>query len=401
MFLFFACFLVFLTLFFPSLFFFCFFIILIHRYGPPNSPMCGFLRFLLLLSTHDWKSDPLCVDLGAYSTTATYTMQNDDGGGGDGNDEMERSPEVNAPARVRMEKYFNLNKVREGKSNSCSMPPMYLLCTADEIRDETEDTPTPDSTKSTKNNTKKRNASVWTPSFTSTTKPSLLELNRTVALAKNALSVIVSGMELNEYWHEIYSTPPETDYDVILHLNSKWLRPSHLKNSHSSSKKKKGKKKIAHLQNYLTIDESKRYANLNNKKGDNNELLIGFDPLHHYVSLLEKTFGHLCCFFVNSLNSEYIGVVYRRSIIDTKKKERKERKKERVKERKKEREKGKRKGDNKQQYQHPFTAAGSRFASPVTVLDGSRSTHVVYDTTAIVEEMVSIGGDFITSVWTK
>ena len=31
-------------------------------YGPPNAPMSGFLRFLHLLSTHDWSTDPLCVD---------------------------------------------------------------------------------------------------------------------------------------------------------------------------------------------------------------------------------------------------------------------------------------------------------------------------------------------------
>ena len=53
-----------------------------------------------------------------------------------------------------------------------------------------------------------------------------------------------------------------------------------------------------------------------------------------------------------------------------------------------------------QPLQHPFTAAGSRFAQPAT--DGTgRRTHVVYDKTAMVAEMVQLGCDLVTGVWEK
>ena len=44
-------------------------------------------------------------------------------------------------------------------------------------------------------------------------------------------------------------------------------------------------------------------------------LLVGFDPLQHYVQELNQVLGHLCCFFVDRLRPKYIGVVYRRAIV--------------------------------------------------------------------------------------
>ena len=117
---------------------------------------------------------------------------------------------------------------------------MFVVCTFDEVRNTTDEeaASTAKATKSSKTKAK----SAWYPSFTSTNKPSLLELNRTVALAANALGVIVDGMEDSVRWHDIFATPSENDYDVVLQLNRKWLRPS------ASALKKKKKKK-----NHLSV----------------------------------------------------------------------------------------------------------------------------------------------------
>jgi hypothetical protein len=37
--------------------------------------------------------------------------------------------------------------------------------------------------------------------------------------------VVVDGIELSDQWEDVFATPPINDYDVILRLNQKWLRP--------------------------------------------------------------------------------------------------------------------------------------------------------------------------------
>ena len=110
--------------------------------------------------------------------------------------------------------------------------------------------------------------------------------------------------------------------------------------------------------------------------------------------MLEKSFGHLCMFFVDMLSGSYVGVVYRKHVVErstlsgTEKSQKRKRNVELV---------------------HPFTAAGSRFAVPVDTVDkgsldkgsleGERKTSVKYDRRAMVCEM--LGADLVESVWEK
>ena len=114
--------------------------------------------------------------------------------------------------------------------------------------------------------------------------------------------------------------------------------------------------------------------------------------------MLEKSFGHLCIymFFVDMLSGSYVGVVYRKHVVErstlsgTEKSQKRKRNVELV---------------------HPFTAAGSRFAVPVNTVDkgsldkgsleGERKTSVKYDRRAMVCEMVMLGADLVESVWEK
>ena len=65
----------------------------------------------------------------------------------------------------------------------------------------------------------------------------------------------------------------------------------------------------------------------NNNEERKEALLVGFDPLQHYVQELNQVLGHLCCFFVDRLHPKYIGVVYRRAIVGTVKTKKKNKKK--------------------------------------------------------------------------
>ena len=117
--------------------------------------------------------------------------------------------------------------------------------------------------------------------------------------------------------------------------------------------------------------------------------------INKYMKMLEKSFGHLCLFFVDMLSGSYEGVVYRKHVVERSTlsgTEKSQKRKRNVK-------------------LHPFTAAGSRFAVPVDTvykgsadkgsLEGERKTSVKYDRRAMVCEMVMLGADLVESVWEK
>lgn len=71
--------------------------------------------FLHLVSTHDWSSDPLCVDVSASDfmpRSSEGGMEEDEEGDGDvaGADALRGDLRVNAAARVRVEKSYKRQK---------------------------------------------------------------------------------------------------------------------------------------------------------------------------------------------------------------------------------------------------------------------------------------------------
>ena len=297
---------------------------------------------------------------------------------------------MDAALRVRCEKSYRKRKTNK----DVTMPNMFLVSPSDEIV-------------ITKKNVAKKDKLITTfePSFTSLSQPSQLALNRTVALSKRALKVLIQDIEHVETWENIFTTPPESSYDVVLRLNAQWLRPMlNQQKKQKKSSKKSGKNTMSLRGSRLTVQETSRYANLSSTaakkttddgedvgKDGSGDLLVGFEPMTYYLQELKETFGHLCCFFIDTLHGNYIGVIYRRSIVERASSSKKISSKKKSKKKKK----------TMKSNGHPFTAAGSRFALPKVSEDGGRKTHVTYDRKAMVAEMTLMGGDLLNSVWEK
>ena len=156
----------------------------------------------------------------------------------------------------------------------------------------------------------------------------------------------MDGIELSDQWEDVFATPPINDYDVILRLNQKWLRPEvgTIKKKHTtkyghgltirkedqyvvffflslslsfpSSSPHASHRLTLSLLSLLSLSSLSlcRYANLSTSS-QTDTLLSGFHPLSCYIARLRKTFGHVCSFFIDELSCDYVGVVFRRSIV--------------------------------------------------------------------------------------
>ncbi|XP_038078124.1 nucleolar protein 6-like [Patiria miniata] len=125
----------------------------------PGSPLVGFLRFLHLLSSHDWQSAPVIINL---------------------NNELQDS---------------DYDEIRQHFSEHRSqLPPMFLATPTDKLN------------------------SVW-----SQKQPAAQILRRLLELAKESLRVLTSqmmGLDTNTDFKQIFR-PPLDLYDVVIHLRPK------------------------------------------------------------------------------------------------------------------------------------------------------------------------------------
>ncbi|XP_050965256.1 nucleolar protein 6 [Labeo rohita] len=127
-------------------------------FTPPSSPQVGFLRFLHLLSTFDWKNNPLIVNLNGKLTAAEHTdIKND------------------------------FVASRE------SLPAMFIVTPND------------------------KKVSVWTKEA-----PSVQMLQRAVMLAAESLRVLETELNSGEQQDmRVVFRPPLEAYDVLIHLSPK------------------------------------------------------------------------------------------------------------------------------------------------------------------------------------
>ena len=409
----------------------------------PSSPTAAFLRFLRLLSTFDWENEALCVDPYRLAPSSVEDTGSIDGSGISG-DRNAVQITIDAAARVRMEKSFNAAR----KSNSeVASPPMFLVSHLDEDQAMLEEAQSEAVSSAaaamavvtaaaaggsaegsasaggnastggssvhvggSNNKTKSgsRKAAQWTPSFTSSSRPSKLELSRTVALAGQAWRVLTSmePIERSRTWEAVFSSPRREDYDAVLVLNREWLQPAPLlglagddqdnyqdddggeraedaeaekvsgrKRKKSGrgkqNKKKKMKKRFGRRGRRLELGRASKFANLRAPgavdRSGMEHLLVGFDPLSRYLDTLREQFSHLAKFFVDRRAGVFIGVVLRKSVVSN-------------------------------GTVVPFTAAGSRFAVPEpTKLGRGRMVDVHYDADAMLAEMRALGGDLVVS----
>lgn len=134
-------------------------------FTPPTSPLSGFLRFLKLLSTHDWKTVPIVVNL---------------------------NNNLSAEEHQEISSRFMHNRTQ--------LPPLFISTPKDKF------------------------VSVWTKD-----KPTKLILNRMVALARGSLSVLEQQLSMaatqDVDFKQIFR-PPLSDYDVIITLHRHFV-PRH------------------------------------------------------------------------------------------------------------------------------------------------------------------------------
>uniref|UniRef100_A0A671YCG0 Nucleolar protein 6 n=1 Tax=Sparus aurata TaxID=8175 RepID=A0A671YCG0_SPAAU len=126
-------------------------------FTPPGSPQVGFLRFLHLLSSFDWRNNPLVVNLNNQLTAADYTEIKND-----------------------------FMASRE------SLPVMFIA--------------TP----------KEKKLSIWTKKA-----PSVQILQRVVMLAAESLKVLEQQLMDGGQIQDVVMRPPLDAYDVLIHLNVK------------------------------------------------------------------------------------------------------------------------------------------------------------------------------------
>ncbi|KAM8865782.1 nucleolar protein 6 [Synchiropus picturatus] len=128
-------------------------------FTPPGSPQVGFLRFLHLLSSFDWRNNPLVVNLNNQLTAADYTEIKND-----------------------------FMASRE------SLPIMFIATPKD------------------------KNRSIWTKKT-----PSVQMLQRMVTVAAESLKVLEQQLMDGELTQDVrvVMRPPLEPYDVLIHLNPK------------------------------------------------------------------------------------------------------------------------------------------------------------------------------------
>uniref|UniRef100_A0A4W5P9S1 Nucleolar protein 6 n=1 Tax=Hucho hucho TaxID=62062 RepID=A0A4W5P9S1_9TELE len=126
-------------------------------FTPPGSPQVGFLRFLHLLSSFDWRNNPLVVNLNSQLTAADYTEIKND-----------------------------FIASRE------SLPVMFMATPND------------------------KKVSIWTKQA-----PTVQMLQRVVMVAAESLKILEPQLMDNSQLQDVVMRPPLDPYDVLIHLSPK------------------------------------------------------------------------------------------------------------------------------------------------------------------------------------
>eukprot|EP00949_MAST-11_sp_MAST-11-sp1_P005117 g5117.t1 len=286
-------------------------------FSPPSTPLAGFARFLKLLATFSWDKDPLIVDTAG---------------------------DLSVGDRVEAEKgFYSALEVNSGMEKSAL--PMHIV-----------------------HSNCRKGSEGWTPTWTSSDRPSLMSLKRTVSLAKAAYKSLEPF--LSSSWKLVFQPPNPSVYDAVIRVDVRRLpgdERTYMEKEAALVDAARGKRLRKNIENATDADSGSTYKNIRLAEGLPSLAplrirMSGFDPLKIYVSALQKEFGHLAEFFADLYGGGggIIGIVWRERKISSR----------------------------------PFTVSSSRGMK----MSEEGNKFVVVDRAAVLQEMCSMGGRLVLGV---
>lgn len=242
----------------------------------PGSVAAGFLRFLHLLSSHDFAKKPLIVDPQDHLTGSDY------------------------------ETIFRHFEECRGEDYTKG-PPMYIV--------------TPNDRKEITRSSAKHNGYTFFPTFT-VTNPEQVILSRAVALAKRSFSYLLSCMSsgLEPDVRAVFQESPQSlrSFSALLRVDPAILVDlacSSTDGDCSISINENGQVETSFMKSYRRrIDGPKAlrknvYKNLRTSAWE--DVLLDWQPATHLVQSLRSKFGDKAVFFFNELSPDIIAVLWR------------------------------------------------------------------------------------------
>eukprot|EP00977_Amphora_coffeiformis_P026009 scaffold23639_cov191-Amphora_coffeaeformis.AAC.1 len=263
----------------------------------PGSATAGFLRFLELLASHDWKREPLIVD-----PQNSFSME----------------------VHSAINKDFETIRGPDGDQG----PPLFVISPSDRSDWDEEQNEGDKAAGRAPRPNKKNASSLSMPSF-STARPEWVVLNRAVALAARSHQILQQQLQQFENtpaWSSVFAEPATSfgKYSVLMRVD-----PDFVLDTEASSS---GGKTLAVVQNKTGLVQSsytrsmierykgpklmqrKLFKNLVNHE----DILFEWQPVNAMLAGLERELGHLGLFFYNHLCPEVVGVLWRPGIFEPK-----------------------------------------------------------------------------------
>eukprot|EP00953_Heterococcus_sp_UTEX-ZZ885_P026064 14120-Heterococcus_DN1.PRE.2 len=331
----------------------------------PNSVLSGFMRFLVLLCSHDWQQAPLIVDfhnelsstdIAAISESCASCRARGGLTSSTSSSASSNVPQTTAPAH-------------------CSM---YLIASYDKASNSGGNNSSNSSTTSSQQ---------WIPSWTKTT-PEHAVLGRVKALAQVSLSTLLqwitsttAASSSSNTAHETASVTDALGWQSVFKLSKEEVATFNVKIKINSMLCADSGNSVSgadtlykHKVKGCKALRLKLYKNMATGLHAS-QLYIGFEPVHELVRELQARYGHVALFMYNSMAPNAIGIVWRPSAYT----------------------------------QSTFNAMNSRYCMPVASDSGSTSssssssvlakgTQVVPNVTQILAEIQALGGDMIESI---
>ncbi|XP_062369968.1 nucleolar protein 6 [Cinclus cinclus] len=232
-------------------------------FTPPSSPQVGFLRFLNLLATFDWKNNPLIVNLNTGLTGWSHKRPWDcldsakSWGGGDSYTQL---------LKLIYKKDSDCTEIKNKFVAARSRLPIMFLATP-----------------------KDQWSSMWTRE-----RPSAQILQRLVLLASESRRALEEQLmdPLSDQDVKMVFRPPLDFYDVLIHLNPNQI-PRHLESVDRPVKStSRGVVKNSSAMNILFP-------------------VVDYDPVQLYLQELRGAFDDLALFFYDKHGGEVIAVLWK------------------------------------------------------------------------------------------
>lgn len=317
-----------------------------YVYACPSSPTeapatvtAGFLRFLDLLATHDWKREPLIVDPQNSFSMDMYSA---------------------------IVKDFEATRGPNGDQGT----PLFVVSPSDQA-DLEEDQGKEGDKAAGRLPQGRKERTTWIPSF-STQHPEWVVLNRAVMLAAKSHRILQQQLEqFNDTpeWSVVFSEPATSfeKYSVLMRVDPDFAVDSEASSSGGKSLAVMTSKAGA-VQSSYTRSMIQRYKGpkpMQRKLFKNllqqEDILLEWHPVDGMMSRLEGEIGHLGLLFYNHLCPEVVGLLWRPGIFTPK----------------------------------PFSAIQSEWARPVVNVNWKSDTLVTVNTSDVFQQASKYTRDIV------